>query len=187
MKYKIGVFGSAAGNYELAIPKAREVGEILGNHSDKVIVVTGACAGLPYIAAKAAADKGAEVWGYASSLTYDALKKEYPDDDLSIYDKIFYVAEEFPLSKIDRSNKKYRNVLSTGNCDAGIIISGLWGTLNEFTNLIDQQKIVGVLTGTGNVAAELPRLTQKIHKAGQGEVIFRDSPSELIDQILKRL
>jgi predicted Rossmann-fold nucleotide-binding protein len=187
MKYKIGVFGSSAGDMEKVVPKAVEIGEALARHADSVIVITGACTGLPYVAAKAAADKGVEVWGYSSSLNFEALQQEYPDDDLTIYKKVIYVPQEFPLAKNDRSNKKYRNVISTGNCDAGIIISGRWGTLNEFTNLIDQQKVVGVLTGTGGIADELESLLQKISKAGQGEVIFNNDPTKLFNAILEKL
>lgn len=51
---------------------------------------------------------------------------------------------------------KYRNVVSTIHADAGSIISGGWGSLNEFTNLLYDGKPIGILAGTGGVADELP-------------------------------
>lgn len=187
MKYKISVYGSAAGNYQDFLPMASRVGEILGDHADEVIVITGACTGLPYAAAKAAAAKGAEVWGFSSSLDLAELKAEYPDDDVSVYKKLVYVPPDFPFSQVDLARKKYRNVISTATCDAAVIISGRWGTLNEFTDLIDFGKTVGVLTGSGGVADELPALTRKISKEGQGPVIFDQDPETLVNKLLEQL
>jgi len=186
-KYKIGVYGSSAGDIAKIIPLAAEIGRQLGRYSEAVIVITGACSGLPYAAAKAASDLDTEVWGYSSSLDLDALKVEYPDDDVTIYKKLIYVPPEFTFSGRDLIRKKYRNIISTANCDAGILISGRWGTLNEFTNLIDFGKPVGVLTGTGGVADELPGLTKKVSKAGQGKIIFESDPVRLVDRLLKDL
>lgn len=183
-KYKIGIYGSSAGDIEKILPKAVELGKILGEYADSVIVITGACPGLPYAVAQAAAEKGVEVWGFSSSLNEETQIKEYSDDDLSIYKKVIYVPQDFALAASDHAGKKYRNVISTSNCDAAIIISGRWGTLNEFTNLIDQQKTVGVLTGTGGIADELPVLSQKISKAGQGQIIFDNDPKALIEKII---
>lgn len=46
MKEKIGIFGSAVYDSEEITAKARELGEVLAE-SD-VILITGACSGLPY-------------------------------------------------------------------------------------------------------------------------------------------
>ena len=81
--------------------------------------------------------------------------------------------------------KKYRNVISTANCDAGIIISGRWGTMNEFTNLHDMGKVIGIFTSTGGIADDIFRLSKKIHKPSKAELIFDDSPKKLIGKIIK--
>ncbi|HEY5442018.1 MAG TPA: hypothetical protein VIJ68_00595 [Candidatus Saccharimonadales bacterium] len=187
MKYKIGVYGSAAGDYAAFVPIAEEIGRALGQHADSVIVITGACPGLPYAVAKAAADNGADVWGFSSSRDEAAQRQEYADDDLSIYKKLIYVPADFPMIDNKRASMKYRNVASTAACDAAIILSGRWGTLNEFTNLIDMCKTVGVLTGTGGIADELPALSQKIFKEGQGEIIFDSDPKKLVAKLLEAL
>lgn len=187
MKYKIGVYGSAAGDLASAIPLATEVGKVLGKYADSVIVITGACPGLPYVAAKAAAESGVEIYGFASARNVEEQQAEYPEDDLSFYKKLIYVPEDFAFADKDRVRKKYRNVISTATCDAAIVISGRWGTLNEFTNLIDFQKLVGVLLDSGGIADELLNLSKKITKAGQGQVIFDKNPEHLVRQILDTL
>ncbi|MES2971043.1 MAG: hypothetical protein V4702_01850 [Patescibacteria group bacterium] len=186
-KIKIGVFGSVAGDMNTALPRAKELGNILAKYSDSIIIITGACTGLPYIVAKEAHDAGVEVWGFSATLDKDSQNALHPNDDNTIYDQIFYVESDFKFASSQRVNFKYRNVLSTATCDAGIFISGRWGTLNEFTDLIDFQKIAGVLTGTGGIADELPELTRIVNKEGQGKIIFNDDPEVLVQQILTEL
>lgn len=82
---------------------------------------------------------------------------------------------------------KYRNVISTATCDAAIVISGRWGSLNELSNLLDMQKVVGVLTDTGGIADELPELSKKISKEGQGKLIFEPDPQILVEKLLEVL
>ncbi len=181
---KIGIFGSAAGEIKPVFEKARELGEILA--SENVTIITGASTGIPYQAAYAAYKKGAAVWGYSPSMDYKSHIKD-TGDDVSIYKKLIYVSRDFQYGKNILVTRKYRNVLSTANCDAGIIISGRWGTLNEFTNLFDMGKVIGVLTGTGGVANELKSLSKKISKPSKAKIIFDSSPRRLVKSILKEL
>lgn len=189
MKYKIGVFGSGASKVstESVQASARQIGEALGTHANEVVLITGGCTGLPYIAARQAAKAGTEVWGYSPVLSIEEQQEFTPNDDLTIYTKLEFVPSDIPLPDNRLVRMKYRNVISTALCDAGIIISGQWGSLNEFTDLIDMQKVVGVLTGTGGVADELPELCKKIVKEGQGKVIFNDDPEKLVKELLNLL
>lgn len=189
MKYKIGVFGSGGSKVSAKAVQesARQLGAILGNHAKEVIIVTGGCTGLPYAAAQEAAKSGTEVWGYSPVFNMDEQRQFTPNDNLGIYTKLEFVSPDTPLPDIQRVRMKFRNVLSTAACDAGIIISGQWGSLNEFTNLVDMQKVVGVLTGTGGVADELPVLCEKIVKEGQGTVVFNDDPEALVKEVLSLL
>lgn len=187
MKYKLGIYGSSAGDMKAVMPKALELGRVLRDYADQVIVITGACAGLPYVVAAEAHKGGVEIWGYSAEFDLKELTASAPDDDHSIYKKITFAPTHFPLATNRRARMKYRNVISAGNCDAGIIISGRWGSLNEFTNLIDMQKTAGLLTGTGGVADELSSLSKKISKEGQGTVLADDDPKALVDKILNHL
>lgn len=185
-KYKIGIFGSSLEELSpYTINKAVQVGKELSNHN--VILITGASSGIPYQSAYTAAKNDIEVWGYSPMLNIKGQKEFTPNDHTSIYQKLIFVPSDFEFAKNLDVCKKYRNVISTANCDAGIIISGRWGTLNEFTNLYDMGKIIGVLTNTGGVADELPRLSQRISKKSKAKVIFSESPKELVEKIIKEL
>jgi len=194
-KYKIGIFGSAINESDKAVETAKELGRVLGNKN--VVLITGACAGMPDIVAQEALKTGAEVWGFAPVSSEEELKELYVDNDFSVYKRIFYIPQNFrELFFIEDgkefivqkpSLQKYRNVISTANCDGAIIVSGRWGTMNEFTNLHDMGKVIGVLTGTGGIADELPSLMKKINKPSKAKVIFNDNPEELVKQVIEEL
>ncbi len=195
MKYKIGIFGSAFNENEKTIELAKKLGSVLGD--EKVIIITGACAGMPDIIANEAAKKGAEIWGFASTRNEEELKTQYAEGNFSAYTKIFYIPQNFrELFFIEKdavfgvqkpSLQKYRNVISTANCDGAIIISGRWGSLNEFTNLFDMGKVIGVLTGTGGIADELENLSKKINKPSVAKVFFDNDPEKLVEKVLEEL
>ncbi len=137
MKYKIGVYGSNIAEGEEAVQLAQALGTELARNN--VIVITGACSGMPYAVASAAKRQGAKVWGFSPELGEAAQKSAYPHDDITIYAKLFYVpqrhAELFFLDKPLPSplswsaRLKYRNVVSTIHADVDIIISGGWGAV----------------------------------------------------------
>lgn len=185
MKYKIGVYGSAVNENESTNQLAKELGQVLGDHD--VIIVTGACSGIPYLTAFEAAKKSKEIWGFSPELDFENQKKEYPNDDQKIYSKLFYVPKEFPFSDQREVCRRYRNVTSTATVDAGIIVAGRWGTLNEYTNLYDMEKVIGILTGSGGVADEILRLNQKIYKPSKSSILYNNSPKKLVGDVLKNL
>ena len=189
MHYKVAIFGSSvsADGKRDAIPNktAAALGKALGEH--KVTIVTGACTGIPYQVAYKGAKQGAEVIGFSPEIDFDHQKQFAPDDDLSIYKEIIYIPSNFPFISVPEVCKKYRNVMSTATADAGIIISGRWGTMNEFTNLYDMGKVIGVLTGFGGIADELPSLSKKINKQSKAKVFFSDNPDTLVSEIINEL
>ena len=186
-KFKIGVYGSAGGESETvkAALKAEKIGRqiALGGH----IVITGACPGLPYAAAEAAYQARGVVWG--SSPFHD--KKEnsrfYPDEDPKIYKKLFFIPKSFKLGRDLEISRKYRNVVSTGTSDAGIIMAGRWGTMHEFCSLHDYGRVIGVLNNSGAFANELPRLLKKISKKTKAKIIFQSNPVKLVDLVVREL
>lgn len=185
MRYKIGVFGSAEGEIEHIFKKAQQIGEVLASY--KVTIITGAASGIPYQAALAAYKKGAEIWGFSPAIDYKSQTLLTPNDDNSIYKKIFYMPKDFQFIKDIQVDRKYRNVISCANCDGGIIICGRWGTMNEFTNLFDLGKVIGVLTKTGGVADELSSLNKKLHKKSRAKLLFSSSPQELVKMVIEEL
>jgi predicted Rossmann-fold nucleotide-binding protein len=195
MKYKIGIYGSNVVESEAAVRLAQELGSVLAQND--VIVLTGGCSGMPYAVAHTAKQKGTEVWGFTPELNEEGQKLAYLLDDITIYDKLFYVPPQYDqlfyldhklVSVCDHSARlKYRNVISTIHADAGIIVSGGWGTLNEFTNLIYDGKPIGVLLGTGGLADELPEWYPRLRKKSGSVVHFSGSPTDLVVALLKEL
>lgn len=182
--YKIGVFGSAAGNLSLGKKQAAMLGEILAKN--KCLIITGACSGLPYIAAHEAVKNRATVWGFSPQYDMKEQKALTPGDDNSIYSKLIYTPRKFLFKNID-VRRKYRNVISTATCDAGIIIAGRWGSMHEVASLHDFGKIIGVLTGTGGIADELKNLNKKINKPTGAKFIFSHDPKKLVNLVIKEL
>ncbi len=185
-KAKIGVYGSAISESPELDAKAGELGGILAEHD--IILITGACPGLPYKIASAAYEKSRpEIWGFSPAKDYDGQLAFTPHDDSAIYARLIYIPADAGFVDKPDVCKKYRNVLSTAACDAGIVMSGRWGSLNEFTNLYDMGKIIGVLTGTGGIADELVELDKKIHKPSKAKIIFDSSPRRLVERVLEEV
>jgi predicted Rossmann-fold nucleotide-binding protein len=195
MNYKIGIYGSNTTEGEEAVQLAQALGKELAQSN--VVVITGACSGMPYAVASAAKQQGAEVWGFSPALDEAEHKSAYPRDDITIYTKLFYVPHKYeqiffldknlPPARSWSARLKYRNVVSTIHADAGIIISGGWGSLNEFTNLLYDGKPIGVLTGSGGLADELPQWFPKLRKKSESPVFFSTSPAEIVAFLLKAL
>lgn len=195
MKYKIGIYGSNTVESERAVQLAQELGRILAQRN--IIVVTGRCSGMPYIVAQIAKQQGAEVWGFTPAYNEEEQKRIYPLDDITTYDKLFYVPRQYDhlfylehkLSPSrDLSAKlKYRNIVSTIHADAGIVVSGGWGTMNEFTNLLYDGKPIGVLLETGGLADELPHWFPRLKKKSESVVHFSSSPTDLVTSLFKEL
>jgi predicted Rossmann-fold nucleotide-binding protein len=183
--YSIGVFGSAVVEEDVLAGKARDIGRSLGKQ--ECTVITGACSGLPYLAAAEAARCGREVWGFSPVRNLQEQQEFVPEDDLSIYSRLIYIPESFPLGTDVNVAKKYRNVISTSHCDAGIILSGRWGTLHEFCSLIDFGAVIGVLTAAGGIADHLPSLVSAIDKPGNGDVSFHAQPEMLVTMVIDAL
>lgn len=186
-KYKIGIFGSAFKEKAAVIACTIELGKELGKRKSEIIIINGATTGIPAIVAREAFKKGIKIWGFSPATDLTCHQEMTPGDNGKIYQRLIFVPKNFPYSDDLQACRKYRNVISIANCDAGIIISGRWGTMNEFTNLYDMGKVIGVLTGTGGIADELPRLMKKIVKKSKARVIFEKSPEKLINKILKGL
>lgn len=178
----IGIFGSAIREKEATLGVAAQLGEVLADND--VVLITGAASGVPYAVAYAAYKKGLrEIWGFSPAKTRHEQEKLNPHDDHTIYSRIDYVPTDYPFEDVS-VRRKHRNVLSTATCDAGIIVAGRFGTLNEFTNLYDMGKVIGVLVGTGGVADIIEELMKRISKETKAVVIFEKDPQKLVELML---
>ena len=196
MLYKIGVFGSAVEDNKKALALAKKIGKEVGKRKN-LILITGGGTGLPYAVASKASEKGVNIWGFTPEIDFKHHKMVYPENNPSVFTKLFYVPAyyrdlffinkkgQFKCERFARQN--YRNVISTANCDAAIIISGRWGTLNEFINLYEMGKVIGVLTETGGVADELETLVTKVPKKTDAIVHFEPDSNKLISKVIDSL
>lgn len=183
--FKIGIFGSAVDEVTLITEKAKQIGRELA--VSKVIIITGACSGIPNVVASAAHQNGAEIWGFSPTISLKKYNQLESELDYKIFKKLLFVSKNYQFAQNIEICRKYRNVASTAACDAGIIISGRWGTMNEFTNLHDMGKIIGILTGTGGIADEIQNLARKINKPTGAKLIFESNPENLVDSVIAEL
>src|SRR3989344_391948 len=177
MKYKFVVSGAANMSFccSEADKKAYEIGREIVRQGG--ILITGATTGVPHMAAKGAKDEGGISIGISPAATYASHVKSYklPTD---YFDFIIY-------SGFDYSG---RNLILTKAADAVIIVCGGFGTLNEFTIALEDERPIGVLTGTGGISDHLKDLLEKVddpHKHGTGRVFFSDDPKELIQKLVE--
>ncbi|MBI4130654.1 hypothetical protein HY468_05025 [Candidatus Roizmanbacteria bacterium] len=184
-KTKIAILGSAVDESEEAFTKARALATVLASHEKEITLLSGAFEGMPYEIVKTARKQSAiELIGFSSQLGREKLTHASPRADLSMYSSINYISPSFQLKDNSMASKKHRNVILTASCDAGILIAGRWGTLNEFTCLIDMGKVIGIYAGTGGMADELPRLIPKVNKPTKATIIIEGNPQMLVEKIL---
>lgn len=173
LKYKICISGAAETGHCApdALEKTKELGKEIVRQG--AVLVTGATTGAPYWAAIGAKDGGGFVIGVspASSEAEHVKKYQLPLDyhDIIIYTGFGYAG---------------RNLLLTRSADAVLITCGRMGTLNEFTIAFEDNKPIGVLTGTGGMADDIEDILKKAHR-GMGKVVFDADPKKLVGKIIQ--
>lgn len=175
MKYKFVVSGSADTSTccNDVLAKSEEVGREIVRQGG--ILITGATTGAPHAAAKGAKEEGGFSVGISPAASYRAHVKSYklPTDyfDFIIYSGFHYSG---------------RNLILTKAADAVIVVCGGFGTLNEFTIALEDNRPIGILTGTCGATDQIGGLLRNIkdpHKHGAGKVIFSDDPKNLVKQL----
>lgn len=177
MKYKFAISGAAdIGMCDVNAPqKAEEIGREVVRRNG--ILITGATSGIPDLAAKGAQEEGGIVIGLSPASSYQHHIKTYKLP-IGCCETVIFTG--FGYSG--------RNLLLTKAADAVIVICGGFGTLNEFTIALEDNKPIGILTGTGGVAEEISVLLMNIqdpHKHGSGKVVFSNDPKELVGKLVK--
>lgn len=157
--------------------KAYQLGqEIIAQNG---ILITGATQGIPYFAAKGAKEAGGMSIGISPASTFAAHVKTYrlPTE---YFDFIIYTGFEYAG----------RNLILTKSADAVIVGCGGFGTLNEFTIALEDNKPIGVLTGTGGTADVIDEIMETIkdkHEHGNGRIIFSDDPKKLVSELVRMI
>ncbi|MFC1753386.1 hypothetical protein ACFL96_08340 [Thermoproteota archaeon] len=192
---KIAVYGSALGDSTKEIrEKARELGREIAKKGH--IIITGGCPGLPYEAVIGAKEKGGKTIAFSPGVDIEEQKSiGFPVegfDEFVFVPKDFSNVDDVSASGQDSNYKgnvriagKYRNVMSTASCDAGIIVGGQIGSLNEFTCLYDLGKNIGVLTGTGGTADMIRNIVETLNKPTKSKIVYESDPAKLIQELEK--
>lgn len=172
LKYKICVSGAAETGLcsKDALLMAERVGTAIAKAG--MVLVTGATIGIPQWAAKGAKEAGGTVIGFSPASSEISHIKTYhlPTD---FHDVLVYTGFEYAG----------RNLMLTRAADAIITICGRIGTLNEFTIAFEDQKINGILEGTGGAADMLREILTK-SKRGFGKTTFSKNPEELVAKVI---
>jgi len=176
-KYNIAVCGgSKIADFKKEIKeKAIEIGKEIAKRN--CVLLTGATTGISALAAKGAKKAGGITIGLSPAVNLKDHLRRYrlPVDNLDVilYTEIGYAG---------------RNVLLTKFADGVVIISGGFGTLNEFTSAFEEGEYIGVLEGTSGTADIIKGLIKKFKKKlghqDLNKVVFDKTPAKLIEKLL---
>ncbi|TVO73009.1 YHS domain-containing protein [Sedimenticola selenatireducens] len=169
----VGVMGSADSDSDQAVSnRARILGETIAN--DGLILITGACPGLPYECASGARARGGLSVGISPALSLDEHLHKY-HSPADAFDILIYTGSGL-------MGREVTNILSS---DMVIILGGRSGTLGEFAIAYDEGKLIGVLKGSGGITDELPDLVRRIGKDTGALLVYESDPKVLIEEMLK--
>lgn len=172
--YSICVSGAAAGSCLVSSrDAATEIGKQIAKR--KHILVTGATTGVPYFAAQGAkSDDGVSV-GFSPAISHKEHVNKYhlPDD---VFDVVVYTGFDY----------SGRNLLMVRSVEAVIFVCGRIGTLNEFTTAFEDNKVIGVLMGSGGVTDEIAHIVD-LAKRGSGGIIYDTDPKRLVDKVIEAI
>lgn len=173
-KYKICVSGSAADNCAPgAFKAAYETGYQIIKQG--CVLLTGATIGIPEWATRGSKKAKGMSIGFSPAST----KREH----LNTY--------KLPVNNMDLivytgADYSGRNLILIRSADAVINICGRIGTLNEFTIAFEDQKPIGILTGTGGITDEIDHILT-VSKRGRRGIVFDDDPARLVKKLIKLL
>lgn len=173
MRLTVGVMGSADEDHPEAVrEKVRALGEMIGRRG--LVLVTGACPGLPYECAVGTRRERGWSVGISPALSLDEHVHNYhsPTDT---FDVLIYTG----------SGLMGREVTNIRSSDMVVIVGGRSGTLGEFAIAYDEGKLIGVLRGSGGVTEEIPRLIASFGAKDTGaRLIYEADPEALIERLV---
>ena len=147
------------------------------------VTLTGACPGLPESAARGARAEGGLTVGISSHRSLDEHIASGSPTDFDVLQ-----LTELPLAHRgqDRPNYMGREIDNIERSDVIIIAGGRFGTLGELAIALEEQRPIGVLTGTGGIADLVKEIVDASTKAGKppgAPVIYDSNPSRLVARL----
>lgn len=173
LRLTIGVMGSAAKDAPDDGRKAAfSLGEAIADQG--FILITGACPGLPYEAARGAKAAGGQSIGISPALSLHEHLYRYHSP-----------ADAFDVLVYTGSGLMGREVTNIHSSDIVVILGGRSGTLGEFAIAYDEGKLIGVLHGTGGITDEVERIIGTFEKDTGARLIYSRDPAELLIRLSK--
>lgn len=173
MKLTIGVMGASGGALTEEIrQRAYRLGEAIAMRD--VILITGACPGLPYEAVRGAKAKGGFVVGISPGLSIEEHQGKYRSP-----------VEGFDVLVYTGSGLMGREITNIRSCDIVVIAGGRTGTLGELAIAYDEGRLIGVLTGTGGITVMVEEIIRICQKDTGACVLYDDDPPRLIDRLIE--
>lgn len=172
MRLTVGVMGSADSNQDDDIKdQVYQLGVAIAERG--LVLITGACPGLPYACAEGVREAGGTSVGISPALSLDEhVHKYYSPADA--YDVLIYTG----------SGLMGREVTNIRSSDMVIIVGGRSGTLGEFAIAFDEGKLIGVLRGSGGITSQLPAIVASFGKDTGSHIIYDADPVTLVSHLL---
>jgi len=173
MRLTVGVMGSADNRQPEEYRRlARALGQTIADEG--MVLITGACPGLPYECAAGAYGQGGMSVGISPALSLDEHVHKYlsPSD---AFDILIYTG----------SGLMGREVTNIRSSDIVVIVGGRSGTLGEFAIAYDEGKLIGVLEGTGGITAQIPGLEASFDKDTGATVLYDGDPRRLVHRLME--
>ena len=176
--YRICVIGAWRNYSKEAEVSAIKVGKWLAKNGH--ILITGACLGIPYLAAKSyMANGGIKSIGYSPANHKKHHKEANGLTSEDIFHELIFMKSKKPL------NYSERDIVNITNSDAVILISGRMGAIMEYTIAQDQKKPVGVIEGVGG-ASDLAK-TIELALYNKKKSIFSKSVNSLMPKVISKI
>ena len=179
-KNTLSLRSASIDNYIAVLGAAKRYSEeqlVLGYRIGKAVaqigkfLLTGATTGIPYAAAIGACDHGGFVLGISPASNPNEHRNRYgkPDD---FHHTIIYTG----------LGNDGRSPLIVRSASIALFIGGEAGTLHEFTAAwLNGTPILGVLTGSGGIADELPRLAASFSTSFGSRLVVASDPVSLVE------
>ena len=176
-----GVMGGAGENPPEVDAKMEIIGARIAQRGH--VILTGACRGLPESAARGARAAGGLTVGISS---YRSLAEHIASGSPTDFDVMQLT--ELPLAHRgqDRPNYMGREIDNIERSDVIIVAGGRFGTLGELAIALEEQRPIGVLTGTGGIADIVEEIVAASTRAGKppgAPVIYDSNPARLVARL----
>ncbi len=176
-KLKIGVMGSASGptltrdgNRE----KCKEIGKALA--ISDVIMINGACPGLPHFAAEGCDENGGFVLGVSPAFSEKEHVEEYKSPN-EFYDILIYTGQGF----------MERDIMNIRASDGVLFLGGGIGTINEFTVAYEEGKPIGILLDSGGVSNHLLDMVIHADRDITPNIVTDNDPKRLVKKLIESI